>query len=85
MKKFKKFMSEEPSQEPSGAYFVKVRNGKAQLCNTEYAGPCMTFGQDIVSAVLQGDIVVVTTSKGLVQTWNLDRDARIVIGPVRSV
>lgn len=84
MKKFKKFIAEEPDQAPTGAYYIKVRNGKALLCNTEYAGPCMSFGTGVVSAILQGNIVVVTTDKGLVQTWRLDPDSRVVIGPERS-
>lgn len=83
MKKFKKFIAEEPLR-PAGAFFVKVSNGKAQLCNTEYAIPCATFGTEIVGAVIQGDIIVTTTKRGLVQIWRLDPDSMNIIGPTTN-
>lgn len=83
MKKFKKFIAETPLR-PSGAFFVKVKNGVAQLCNTEYAIPCATFGTGLVSAVIQGDVIVTTTKDGLVQIWHLDPDSLNIIGPTNT-
>jgi hypothetical protein len=82
MKKFKDYMSEEPT--PDEAFYVRVKGGKALLCSTNMVGPCSTFGREVASAVVQGDIVVTTSTRGETLLWRINRSSRNVIGPTKA-
>lgn len=82
MKRFKDFMSESSSQ---GALYLTVRNGQAQLRSTNSSGAFASFGRDVVMAILQGDVAVVTLKNGVTQTYRVNIDSRTVSGPVSSV
>ena len=80
MKKFKAFISEDNKTPP--ALYVRVTNGRAQLCDANsVGGACATFGNDIVMAQMAGANVVTTTKDGVTQTWRVDMVSRQVVGP----
>lgn len=79
MKTFKGYI-----EESSEAFYVRVKGGRALLCSTNMVGPCTTFGRDVASAVVQGDIVVTTTTKGETHLWQINRDSRTVVGPTKA-
>lgn len=79
MKKFKDYM-----HESSESFYVRVKGGKAMLCSTNMVGPCTTFGREVTSAVVQGDVVVTTTTRGETQLWQINRDSRTVTGPTKA-
>lgn len=63
-------------------FFVTVnRNGQVQLRSTIGGGPYHTFGREAVSAVVQGDTIVVNTKSGRTQLYKLNRAGRTVSGP----
>ena len=78
MKTFKNFISE------GDAFYVRVQSGKALLCVASMVGPCTSFGRDVVSAVVQGDLVVTTDSHGATQLWRINPTSRTVVGPVKT-
>jgi hypothetical protein len=85
MKSFKSYITEEPSMDDDpGVFYVKVQNGKVHLCTTKSAGPCSTFGSEAVSAVIQGETIIVTTKSGKALTYKINRNSRTVLGPLTS-
>lgn len=85
MKSFKSYIAEEPSMDDDpGVFYVKIQNGKVQLCTTKSVGPCSTFGSEVVSAVIQGETIIVTTKSGKALTYKINRNSRTVVGPLTS-
>lgn len=84
MKSFKNYITEEP-QDRDDALFVVVRNGRANLCSVSVTGPCSTFGNNVVNAVIQGENVIVTTADGKAMIYQINRTARTVVGPIKTV
>lgn len=72
-----------PQKEPD--FFVTLtRNGQVQLRSSVGTGPYCTFGREAVQAVVQGDIIVVSTKSGRTELYKLNRSGRTVSGPCSS-
>ena len=85
MKSFKNYINESPNvDDDPGVFYVKVQNGKVHLCSTKTVGPCTSFGTEVVSAVIQGETIVVTTKNGKTSTWRIERSSRTVLGPLTT-
>lgn len=85
MKSFKSYITEAPNMDDDpGTFYLKISNGKVQLCTTKSVGPCATFGSEIVSAVIQGETIVVTNKAGKALTYKINRNSRTVLGPLTS-
>jgi hypothetical protein len=65
--------------------FVRVINGKVQLFLPPAGVPQCTFGADAVSAVVQGDNVIVQCDDGRTQVWKINPSGRSVMGPLRTI
>jgi hypothetical protein len=65
--------------------FVRVVNGKVQLFLTPAGMPQCTFGADAVSALVQGDRVIVQCDDGRTQVWKINPSGRSVMGPVQTI
>lgn len=76
MKTFKQYLAE--SDAPS---YVIVRNGRVELRKMDVGTPVSTFGSGATTAVLQGNIVVVTLKNGKVAIYKLNPSGTSVSGP----
>jgi len=65
--------------------FVRVVNGKVQLFLPPSGSPQCQFGSDAVSAIVQGDTVVVQCKNGRTQIWKINPSGRSVSGPVQTI
>ncbi len=64
---------------------VRVVNGKVQLLLLPTSTPVHIFGADAVSAIVQGDTVVVQCKDGRTQIWRINPSGTSVSGPIRSI
>lgn len=65
--------------------FVRIHNGKVQLYLPPSGAPHCTFGSDAVSAVVQGDNVIVQCDDGRTQVWKINPSGKSVMGPVKII
>ncbi len=65
--------------------FVRIVNGKVQLFLPPSGSPQCQFGSDAVSAIVQGNTIVVQCEDGRTQIWNINPSGRSVSGPVRTI
>lgn len=65
--------------------FVRVVNGRVQLFLLPFGSPQCQFGSNAVSAIVQGDTVVVQCDDGRTQIWNINPSGRSVYGPVKTI
>lgn len=82
MKSFKSYITEQDDDD--GTFYVKVQSGKVHLCTTKSVGPCSTFGNEVVSAVINGETIIVTTKSGKALTYKINRSSKSVLGPLTS-
>lgn len=66
------------------ATFVRAKNGKAQLF-TASQGVIQTFGNNVETAVLQGDEIVVTTKSGRTEIYKFNSSGKGVVGPIKTL
>lgn len=66
------------------ATFVRAKNGKAQLF-TASQGVIQTFGNNVETAVLQGDEIVVTTKNGRTEIYKFNSSGKGVVGPIKTL
>lgn len=76
MNSFKQYLSE--SQNES---YVVVRNGRVELRKMGSGSPSSTFATGAVSAILQGNMVVVTLKNGKIVLYKLNSTGTSVSGP----
>lgn len=77
MKSFKQFLCESPDV-PS---YVVVRGGRVELRKMNAGSPSMTFASGATTAVLQGNMVVVTLKNGKVVLYKVNATGTSVSGP----
>jgi len=65
--------------------FVRISNGKVRLFLPPAGTPYCTFGADAVSAVVQGDNVIVQCDDGRTQVWKINPSGKSVMGPVKTI
>ena len=65
--------------------FVRVQNGRVQLFLPPTGQPYCSFGHDAVSAVVQGDNVVIQCENGRTEIWRINPSGKSVMGPIRSI
>jgi len=65
--------------------FVRISNSKAQLFLPPAGTPYCTIGADAVSAVVQGDNVIVQCDDGRTQVWKINPSGKSVMGPVKTI
>ncbi len=65
--------------------FVRVSNGRVQLFLPPAGQPYCQFGSGAVSAVIQGDNVIVQCKDGRTEVWQINPNGRSVMGPIRSI
>ena len=65
------------------SYFVSVRNGSAQLRTLN--GPVANFGNNVSSAVIQGENIVLSLNDGRTQIYKFSNSGKGVIGPIRTI
>ena len=56
---------------PKGSAYVLARNGQVELRRTGFSGPLQIFAQGAVSAVMQGEVIIVTFKTGRVAEYRL--------------
>lgn len=80
MLKFDQYINEQssPTQAPS---YVIVRGGRVELRRMDSGSPSATFASGATTAVLQGNVVVVTLRNGKVVLYKLNRTGSGVSGP----
>jgi hypothetical protein len=66
------------------ATFVRAKNGKAQLF-TASQGVIQTFGNNVETAMLQGDEIIVTTKNGRTEIYRLNQSGKGVVGPIKTL
>lgn len=59
------------SARPKGTAYVVARNGQVELRRTNFSGAVHIFAQGAVSAVMQGDVIIVTFKTGRVAEYRL--------------
>ena len=64
-----------PNETPS--YYVTVSNGRAQLRSSARTGVIQTFGSNIETAIVQGQAIIATSSKGV--TWGYPKGHGLAI------
>jgi len=60
------------------AYYTTVNNGMIQLRSSERSGVIQTFGSDIVTAIVQGDQIIATSSKGVTYIYQIKNNYAIL-------
>ncbi len=65
--------------------FVRVQNGRVQLFLPPAGQPYCGFCNDAVSAVVQGDNVIVQCENGRTEIWKINPGGKSVMGPVRVI
>lgn len=79
MKRFSEYLSEASNDYvPS---YVVVRNNRVELRKMDSGSPSCTFGSGATTAVLQGNIVVVTLKNGKVVLYKVNSTGTSVSGP----
>lgn len=68
-------------KESSALNYVVVRNGRVELRKMNASGPITTFAAGATTAVVQGDIVVVTLKNGKVVFYKINKIGNSVSGP----
>ena len=58
-----------PNETPS--YYVTVQNGRAQLRSSARTGIIQTFGSNIETAIVQGQAIIATSSKGVTYEYQI--------------
>lgn len=76
MKSFRQFLSE--SDAPS---YVVVRNNRVELRKMDVGTPVCTFATGATTAVLQGNMVVVTLRNGRIALYKVNSTGTSVSGP----
>jgi len=65
--------------------FVRSFKGKVQFLLPPAGTPYCTIGADAVSAVVQGDNVIVQCDDGRTQVWKINPSGKSVMGPVKTI
>lgn len=76
MLKFKQYLAE-----TAAPNYVVVRNGRVELRRMNASGPIVTFAQNATTAVVQGNIVVVTLRNNKVVFYKINTLGNSVSGP----
>lgn len=76
MLKFKQYLAE--SSVPN---YVVVRNNRVELRKMNTSGPLATFASGATTAVVQGDVVVVTLKNNKVVFYKINKLGNAVSGP----
>ena len=53
------------------AYYTTVSNGFIQLRSSQRSGVIQTFGNNIATAIVQGDQIVATSTKGITYIYQI--------------
>ena len=61
-----------PNETPS--YYVTVSNGRAQLRSSARTGVIQTFGSNIETAIVQGQAIIATSSKGVTYEYAIQNN-----------
>lgn len=77
MLSFKQYLKETASV---GSYVV-VRNNRVELRRMNVSGPVATFASGATTAVLQGNVIVVTMQNGKVVLYKVNAAGNAVSGP----
>lgn len=56
----------------TGQPYVVVRNNRVELRRTDLAGPIHLFGQGAVSAVMQGNVIIVAFRDGRISEFRVN-------------
>lgn len=59
--------------------YVVARNGRVELRRPSFAGPIHLFAQGAISAVMQGEVIIVTFKDGRVAEYKLSTSGNAVI------
>ena len=65
-----------PNEVPS--YYCTVANGRAQLRSSARTGIIQTFGSDIETAIVQGQAIIATSSKGVTYEYAIQNNYAIL-------
>jgi hypothetical protein len=65
--------------------FVRVQNRRVLLYLPPAGQPYCSFCNDAVSAVVQGDNVIVQCENGRTEIWQINPSGKSVMGPVRII
>ena len=65
-----------PNETPS--YYVTVSNGRAQLRSSARTGVIQTFGSNIETAIVQGQAIIATSSKGVTYEYAIQNNYAIL-------
>lgn len=79
IKRFSQYLSES-NNGPVPSYVV-VRNNRVELRKMDSGSPSCTFGSGATTAVLQGNMVVVTLKNGKVVLYKVNSTGTSVSGP----
>jgi hypothetical protein len=63
----------------TGTPYVVVRNNRVELRNTRFSGPIHLFAQGAHTAVMNGDVIIVTFSTGRVAEYRVTNSGNAVI------
>lgn len=67
------------STKQKGSAYVVARNGHVELRRTNFSGPLQIFAEGAVSAVMQGEVVIVTFKTGRVAEYRLSQTGNAVV------
>ena len=65
-----------PNEVPS--YYCTVANGRAQLRSSARTGIIQTFGSDIETAIVQGQAIIATSSRGVTYEYHIKNNYAIL-------
>lgn len=65
--------------------FVRVSNGKVQLFKPPCGTPMHIFGARAVTAIVQGDDVLVQCEDGSTQIWRINPSGTSTHGPIKII
>ncbi len=65
-----------PNETPS--YYCTVQNGRAQLRSSARTGVIQTFGSDIETAIVQGQAIIATSSRGVTYEYHIKNNYAIL-------
>ena len=60
------------------SYYVTVANGRAQLRSSARTGVIQTFGSNIETAIVQGQAIIATSSKGVTYEYAIQNNYAIL-------
>ena len=60
------------------AYYTTVSNGMIQLRSSNRSGVIQTFGSNIATAIVQGDQIVATSTKGVTYIYQIANNYAIL-------